>query len=403
MAYRITGPDIRSNREFAHIYEQFKIFRSRNFNLNFSGSSPPDIFVGRYNYPNVFTGILSPAKHSEESYKLSSPEEWFKAKLSTEEILLKRGQLIYSRFNSHIKTYDNKLTNIMQEVSMAQKPLDLEFYLKKRPIIKLNLDNISAPLTNLAELRKAKITENPKIPKKVDYLVSDYDLKAENAIMELYKGKYTVTSMIKLLSAGLLGLKHRRKLVPSRWSTSAIDSIISKNLLKKIKTYPWINEFMVFSDEYLGNHYEFLLLPRHWSFEVIEAKVPGSIWNLKHYKPFFMIDYEGIYDRKTYASSVTGAYYSNRLGAAEYLNKIKRQSSVLVLREVRPEYNVPLGVGILREVTRDAFTKKPNKFSNLEEALEDINKRLNLNVNDFIEKSGLIKEYKQQSSLNKFF
>ena len=61
-----------------------------NMNLSFTGSSPPEIFIGEFNYPNVYTGILSPAVHNDSSSILSSPEEWFKARL-TEKDLLRRG------------------------------------------------------------------------------------------------------------------------------------------------------------------------------------------------------------------------------------------------------------------------------------------------------------------------
>jgi len=53
----------------------------KQIKLNFTGSSPPEIFVGEFNYPNIYTGILSPIEHDESSFKLSSPEDWFKARL----------------------------------------------------------------------------------------------------------------------------------------------------------------------------------------------------------------------------------------------------------------------------------------------------------------------------------
>ena len=33
--------------------------------MHFSGASPPEIFVGRYGYPNIYTGILSPNEKEE--------------------------------------------------------------------------------------------------------------------------------------------------------------------------------------------------------------------------------------------------------------------------------------------------------------------------------------------------
>ena len=52
----------------------------------FSGSSPPEIFVGKWNYPNVYIGILSPQEHGDTSL-LSSPEAWHLKKLTIPQIL----------------------------------------------------------------------------------------------------------------------------------------------------------------------------------------------------------------------------------------------------------------------------------------------------------------------------
>ena len=52
----------------------------------FSGSSPPEIFVGRWNYPNVYAGILSPPEYGNTEL-LSSAEHWHKNKLPIPEIL----------------------------------------------------------------------------------------------------------------------------------------------------------------------------------------------------------------------------------------------------------------------------------------------------------------------------
>jgi len=369
-------------------YKKLKEFMPK-VNLNFSGSSPPDLFVGRFNYPNVYAGILSPAVHSEDSYKLSSPEEWFKDRLSIKEILENRGVMIYSRFTTNIKAEDNKLLKVMKEVSMASKPCDVEFVLKKKPVFKLNLDSVMPPIGNPAPLIKAKLRENPKIERGVEYAVSDYELKAKDALINLYKNNFKISDIIKLLSAGLLGIKKNRKLVPSRWAVTAVDSTVSNELLKEIKSLPLINEYMLFNDEYLGNHYEIILMPGEWSFEVIEFNENKEFWH----------DYEFYEGKKEYASNVTGAYYANRLAVAEYLKKIKRQASAIILREVRGEYNVPLGVGILREVTRSALKRKGEEFKDIKDLFEEAEKRLRLNINLFLEKSILLKKRIRQKRM----
>ncbi|MBU2637905.1 MAG: Nre family DNA repair protein [Nanoarchaeota archaeon] len=370
-------------------------------NLDFNGSSPPDVFVGQYNYPNVFAGILAPAQHDDTANKLSAPEEWFKERLGVHDILQRRGSMIYSRFTSNVKSRNEKLKETMQEISMAQKPCDMEFHLAKKPSLSMELNNYAAPIGNPAPLLKAEITENPFIPRKVDAIVSDNGLKATEAVKDLYKHDFTVTSMVKLLTSGLLGCKLERRMVPTRWAITAVDDMVSKQVLQKVKDYPWINEYRVYHDEYVGNHYEIILLPRQWSFEVIEAKMPGSCWN-SGMEIFFMKDNEGYFGRKTYASEVTGAYYSCRLAIAEHLRLIKRQASALILREVRDEYFAPCGVGILRETVRNAMSKKPELFNTVEEALKAASTRMKIPVNKFTEASTLLKEAKQQKTLFAF-
>lgn len=380
------------------LFSQLKKLDLPKIGLNFLGSSPPELFVGKFNYPHVYTGILAPAGHDDTSFRLSAPEEWFKQRLTISDILGNRGTMVYSRFTSNVKKPAGKLVEVMQEVSMAEKPCDVEFFLKKKPLLRVDMDGRSNPVGNPAPLATATLTENPVIPTKVEYLVSDTDAKAKDAILELYKDEIQVSSLIKLLSAGLLGVKKKRTLVPSRWSVTAVDDMISKTMLEEIKSYSSIDSIQIFHDKYVGNYYWFVLLPGVWSFEVIEAKVidiPG-------FQPAYWQDYESVYGRKAYADSVTGAYYANRLAVCEYLKRIKRQASVLVLREVRPEYYAPLGVGILREVSRNAFKQQPEIAESLKDVYQKIQYKMRLPVKDYIQKSMLIKERKEQMSLSRF-
>ncbi len=358
----------------------------------FSGSSPPEIFVGRWNYPNVYTGILSPTEHG-NTQLLSSPELWHSNNLQIPNILRLRNQLIYARTSSNIKKLNTKFLSTMKEVAMTQNSIAAEFKLKK-PISPNKEQDSRVPLiSHAAPLKSARLTENPKILPKVDYLVSDIHAKSKTALLELESSKIQTSTIIKILSAGLLGIKKNRKLVPTRWAITATDDTLSKEKLKKIKYFPEIQEYQVFHSEYLGNHYEFLLIPSTWEFEVIEISLKNyGVWH----------DHESLFPRRKYADSVTGAYYANRLALTEHLQKIKRQASCLVMREVRPEYYAPLGVGILRETSRSAFASSPKKFSSQEEALQDIQSRLRLPISRFTSSSLLLKNKKQQTKLRQF-
>ncbi len=384
--------------------------KTREIKMRFTGSSPPEIFVGRFNYPNVFSGIIAPPNKRETEIH-ASPEKWFAEKLSIKNILDYRRSLIYARRQSNVRSVlrEKQLHEAVQEIALSSRPVSTEFFLEKKPILgfeKIQKTSSYPLLPKPVPVKKVRLEENPKVPKKVDYLVSDYNAKATNALEELYENQILVSHLYKLLSAGLLGIKMQRKMVPTRWSITAVDDILSKKLLERIKYYPEINEVMLFSSEYNGNHYEILLLPDKFSFEVIEAEL--KLRSLQsNVDAGFMQDYESFFGRKNYASNVTGAYYANRLGVSEYLEKIKKQATALVFREVRPEYYAPLGVGILREATRDAFVRKPERFSpdaeGINNAFAQMQKRTRLDSNFFREKSILLQDYGKQKRLKEWF
>ncbi|MEM0465502.1 MAG: hypothetical protein QXW97_02260 [Candidatus Pacearchaeota archaeon] len=384
------------------IYLKIKNFLPK-IKTHFSGKSPPEIFVGKYNYPNISAGILSSTNFT-DSEKFSYPEIWHKNNFSINEILINRSKLIYGKFETSVKEtkINKKLLDLMQEISMAYKSVSTEFFLKKPPKIKLEINKYSPLINNQAHLQYARLQENPKIKPKVDYIVQDSEIKATDAIIELYKNNIEITNINKILSAGLLGLKTRKKLVPTRWAITAVDDIISKSLINKIRFYPEINEICLFNSEYNGNHYEILLLPEKFSFEVIEVEQSGSLWNQTK-NISVMQDYEYFSGRDSYAKNVTGAYYANRLALCEYLEKIKKQACAIFMREVKPEYYAPLGVGILREITRKAFNNSPEKFDTIKEALNKAQQRLKSPISIWTNKSVLLKEFKKQTRLNKWF
>lgn len=370
----------------------FLIGRSLNI-TQFSGSSPPEIFVGRWNYPNVYAGILSPQEYG-DTKDLSSPESWHDKKMKIADILAMRQQLIYGRAQANIKQLNENFIPVMQEVAMTHKSISTEFKLKKAVHANKEHDQKVPLISNAGEIEKVRLEENASVKPKVEYLVNDNQLKSALAIQELSKASIDTSAIIKILSAGLLGLKANRKLVPTRWAITAVDDTLSKQKLEKIKTYPEIQDINVFTAEYLGNHYEFLLLPGNFSFEVIEmSQTNFGVWH----------DYETFEGRKAYAKDVTGAYYANRLALTEYLERIKRQGVCIVFREVRPEYYAPLGVGILRETSREAFSTQPKKFNTVKEALADIGTRIKILLHHYIGISVLLANYGKQKKLSQFF
>ena len=105
----------------------------------FSGSSPPEVFVGRHNYPNISAGILAPQELG-ETQAYSSPELWFENNFSIANILRLRGKLIYAKFKANIQGGNNKFLSLMQEISMADRKVDTEIILKKAPSQEIDPD-----------------------------------------------------------------------------------------------------------------------------------------------------------------------------------------------------------------------------------------------------------------------
>ncbi|MDP2906805.1 MAG: hypothetical protein Q8O03_02595, partial [Nanoarchaeota archaeon] len=240
---------------------------------------------------------------------------------------------------------------------------------------------------------------------KVDKVVSDTDLKATDAILYLYKNEFDENFLSRMLSIGTLGLKKNRKLVPSRWSITSVDDILGKNFINQIKDFPTAN-YQAYFGGYLGNYFLVLFLPEVWSYELFETYAPNASWNTSG-EVQFMTDYEPYRGRKSYAENCVGGYYSNRVVIAEKLASMKRQASVLSLRFITGEYSVPLGVWCVREATRKAINSKPIEFASKELMLSYaknlVKEKFNIEVDNILKHSILLKNIKQQSKLTQFF
>lgn len=382
--------------DYSKVTDKTKFWKQVIENVkDFTGTSPPSIFIGRHSYPKIFVGILSPPQLQENAEILDSPEKWYEQKASIDQILNYRGQMIYSQFSSDVKRPKGKLVDVLQELAISKKSADVEINLMKNPKFNFTFSDWFAPVGNPAPLVNAKLVTNPVVERKVDYLISDHDIKAQQAVSELYKHNLPVSRIQKIFSAGLLGLPIQRKFVPTRWSITAVDDIIGKILTEKIKTYQEIDEIFLFRNNYLANYFEILLIPGIYQYELIEA------WDVDKSKPMLGSDYEPQLGRKEYANVTGGAFYAAKLSIMEYLEKIKRQAAILVVREVRPEYYAPVGVWKIRETVKDAFNKPYEKFDSIEQAIKSICGRLIIKEKWIIE-SKLLRTLKEQTKIKQF-
>ena len=230
-----------------------------------------------------------------------------------------------------------------------------------------------------------------KTEQTIEKAYSDTDLLAADAVMDLYKKGIYISKIQRSFSAGLFGLGRRRKLVPTRWSITAIDDIITKSLLKDVRGYKSVSEFMVFESLNLDNRFVALLMPGSWEFENFESWPSGPWAGME-------VEYEPFSGRTSYADKQAGGYYASRLGIVEHLQKIKRQARVVVFREIYEGYSVPLGVWQVRENVRNAMRQEPRKFSDMKSALVHVSTRLKWPMQMYMNKSSLLK----QKRLNDF-
>lgn len=368
---------------------------------DFFGSSPAP-FVGRFGYPYVNVGILSPPEQTQDAWLYDAPLHWSANEFNIPQIVDLRSSLINSRFKANVKQQD-KMLSISQEVGMASKPVDVEINLEKKPFFRLNTDAFAAPMGPNAQLKKVAITSNPQIHTKVDKVVSDKGLKANDALNYLHSHGFDENFLSKLLSVGTIGIEGNRKLVPTRWSITATDDLLCKNTLKEVRQYPE-SDYTAFFGSYLGNYYLILLFPDVWSYELFETYLPKASWNITNTIQF-STDYEGFYGRKDYAENCVGGYYSVRLAVAEKLREMKRQASVLTLRFITGEYALPLGVWVTREASRKAL-KKPIKFASKELMLNYakllVKKKFGYDIENLTKHSILLKEVGKQKKVMDF-
>ncbi|MFI5420823.1 MAG: Nre family DNA repair protein [Nitrososphaerales archaeon] len=364
------------------------------------GSSPPGVFVGRFGYPNVLIGPMVPAIHGDTEY-LDTPEMW-RGK-TIEEIVDYRYSLI--RGCTRASIFDaqtgSRLVENLQEIAMSNKPADSELLLLKKPVNRISFSENSQPFGPSAPMKHFKSSGNISVDQRIEKAFYDKDLKASDAVFQLYREGVLFSKLEKSFSVGVFGEKKKRKLVPTRWSITAVDSNLSLRLIDEIKDYETIDEFRVFVYSNLDNVYVGILTPEKWNYEWIEAWHSGTAWNKFGSRPEMIGDFESYYGRKTYAKP-GGCYYSTRFAVAEYLSRERRQAGAIMLREIHPGYILPVGVWNVRESIRSLLTREFRSFDTLSKALEYSCTHFLIQKPYWIENSELLKRGFQQKKITEF-
>jgi len=361
------------------------------------GSSPPSVFVGRYGYPYVNIGPSAPPERGDTRI-YDYPENWIGLRI--EDILEYRWSMVTGATRVKVIDVNNPLVDKIRELTLSIKPVDVEIYLEKPPKSSIRFSEHEPPQGPRAPLRDLRVVGNPSIPRVVDSVYGDRDLKAIEAVLTLYRHGIPVSMIQKLLSIGALG-KYRR-LVPTRWSITAVDSMVSDELLEKVKDYPFINRIEVYVRRYYDNLFIAILVPGKWSYEWMEAWWPGSTWNPGAEEIIVEGDHEGFRGRSSYPD-IGGCYYATRLAVSEHLHSRGKQAVAIVLREIYPGFNLPLGVWFVRENIRAMFREKPLLVTDsFREVLELIDRETKLGSRKWVESSYLLKRILYTETIDKY-
>ncbi len=359
------------------------------------GATAPEIFVGRSEYPRVSAGVLAPMARDQDGdpADFATDGAWYEQGLGIDDVLERRTGLLNSSKPTQVEAADawEGFTGVQREVAIADRPVDVEVDLDGRPELDLSVDDIATPTGPRARATDATLAENPHVPRPVKKTLADDDWAAQGAMRYLYRRGFDVYAINTILSAGALGRTDQRRLVPTRWSITAVDDAVGTYQRGRLRSAPSVDEVEVWQNSYLGNDYWVILAPGDWEFELLELKAPGSIWNPAPDGEYHLAaDSEGSEGRTGYVEETAGAYHAARLAVLEELVDRDRSATGLVIRHARDAYWAPVGVWQVREGVRHAFEGTPATAETFHGAVATLAEELPVSLSALRRKSTLV-------------
>ncbi len=243
-----------------------------------------------------------------------------------------------------------RVADNLQEIARSTVPLEVDVRFEKPVNFSLDFDGTVAPVGLNGVVQNMEVLGNARVEQVVDRITSDTDIGATDACLALKESEIDVYRISTLMTAGLLG--KRRTFVPTRWAITAVDDTISRQLKSEIARFPPLEEIRLFTAEIFANRIVCILVPGDWKYEMIEIWGRHSLWGGE--EEVIVQDREGL--TKQGYSPISGAYYSARLAACEYLKNVQRSARVIIIRNISNDYWAPLGTWVIREAARRALT-----------------------------------------------
>jgi hypothetical protein len=355
--------------------------RSTPVDKEIAGSSPPSVFIGSWNYPDVYAGPMVTAAHGNTSI-MDTPESWIPENKTQEEIIGYRLNLIRGKMRVNAAELDTRFIEKLQAISLSDTSIESEVAFSSTPT-GTTFSEEHTPIGPSAPLDRFEI-ETGRWDRELEKVFYDTDMKAADAVTDLHRKGLFFSSIQKAFSVGTMGCSRNRRLVPTRWAITACDTMIGDNLLSEVRKCPVIDTWRVHEFSSLYNNYAVLLMPTDWQYEWSEAflHVLGN-------EEIVFSDHEGR-KKKTVYSPLGGCYYSCKMAVLEALAREQKQAGVIILREAHHGY-VPMGVFNVRENVRNAMSMPPVEFEDIRTALSHISRKLTLPVTRFIEEGELLR------------
>ena len=146
-----------------------------------SGSSPPSVFVGTYNYPKVNVGPMVPPIHGDTEI-LDTPERW--AGKSLDEIINFRLNLVRGIQKASVNDPTGRYIENLQELAMSEHATDSDVQFTKPTSAVGLLDGYNAPFGPIGEIKSVKFS-NSLVERKIEKVYYDRDLSANDAVLKL--------------------------------------------------------------------------------------------------------------------------------------------------------------------------------------------------------------------------
>jgi len=354
--------------------------KSTPVDKDITGTSPPSVFIGSWNYPDIYAGPMVTAAHGNTSL-MDTPESWIPENKTQEEIIGYRLNLIRGKQRVNAGELNTSFIEKLQNISLSAASVESEAAFSCTPS-GTAFSEEHTPFGPSAPLDRFEI-ESGRWDRDLEKVFYDTDMKSADAVIDLHRKGILFSNIQKAFSAGTMGCGRNRRLVPTRWAITACDTTIGDHLLSEVRKCQVIDTWRVHEFSSLHNNYAVILMPTDWQYEWSEAFL-----HILGNEELVFSDHEGR-KKKTVYSHLGGCYYSCKMAVLEALAREQKQAGAIILREALHGY-IPMGVFNVRENVRNAMNQPSLEFDDIRAALAHISRKFTLPVSRFIEEGPLL-------------